>query len=278
MRSSGSSLNLHVRFALLGSTLIFAGTSTQASAQTSATPVAPHKSQEETPNAVGETPRLANHGRDTNLDPLKTFYLKAGGVADYSNEIVTSIRVMLDPRAKVYLIPSVNAIVVRGAPEDLLTAQKIIEEVDRPKPNYRLTYTITESDNGKRVGIQHFAMEMVPGARTTLKNGSKVPVATGSYNSGSSSSQTQFTYLDVGLNFDATIDAGADGVKLRSKVEQSGAIEDKLILGISEPIIRQTVLEGTTTLIPGKSATLGSLDVAASTRHLEIEVILEPIR
>mgnify|MGYP000476360394 CR=1 FL=1 len=43
------------------------------------------------------------------------------------------------------------------------------------------TYTITELDGGKRVGVQHFALALVPGGRTTLKNGSKVPVATGSF-------------------------------------------------------------------------------------------------
>ena len=41
-------------------------------------------------------------------------------------------------------------------------------------------------DGGKRIGTQHFAMIVVTGQRTVLKQGSKVPIVTGSYNAGSS--------------------------------------------------------------------------------------------
>ena len=161
----------------------------------------------------------------------------------------------------------------------LLLADQIVHELDKPKPNYRLTYTVVESENGKRIGVQHFAMAMIPGARTTLKDGSKVPVATGSYNSGGTSgAQTQFTYLDVGLNFDATLTEGAGGLLLKSNVEQSASAEDRTIAGVTEPIIRQAVLAGSSTLQVGKPLTLGSLDVAASTRHLDVEVLLELVK
>jgi hypothetical protein len=59
----------------------------------------------------------------------------------------------------------------------------------------------------------------VTGLRTTLKQGSKVPVVTGTYNPGGPSAQNQMTYVDVGMNFDATLDEFANGVRLRSKVE-----------------------------------------------------------
>jgi hypothetical protein len=39
--------------------------------------------------------------------------------------------------------------------------------------------------------------------------------------------------------------------------------------------VRQTVFEGTSVLTPGKPMTLGSLDVPGSTRHLEIQVMIE---
>ena len=49
-----------------------------------------------------------------------------------------------------------------------------------PRP-YRLTYTLTEMDGTKTIGVQHYEVILVEGGRTTLKNGSKIPVATGSY-------------------------------------------------------------------------------------------------
>ena len=45
---------------------------------------------------------------------------------------------------------------------------------------YRLTYTLTETDGGKRVGTQHFAMIVVSGRKTVLKQGNRVPLVTGS--------------------------------------------------------------------------------------------------
>jgi hypothetical protein len=42
-------------------------------------------------------------------------------------------------------------------------------------------------------------------------------------------------------------------------------------------VIRQTVLEGTSILTPGKQVMLGSLDVPGSTRHLEMGVVVEVV-
>jgi hypothetical protein len=90
--------------------------------------------------------------------------------------------------------------------------------------------------------------------------------------------QTQFTYLDVGLNIDVTLDEDAGGARLKSKVEQSSIGESHEIAGVLEPVVRQTVMEGTSLLTMGKPVSLGSLDITGSTRHLEIEVVLEPAK
>ena len=210
--------------------------------------------------------------------PFQTFYLKNTTQQNDANEIVVAIRNILPPDVKVYLVPSQNAIAMRGTPDELMLTQKMLNELDRPKKTYRLTYTITETDAGKRVGVQHFAMIVVTGQRTTLKQGSKVPVATGSYIAANSQTQTQMTYLDVGMNFDATLDEFSNGVRLNSKVEQSSIAEEKSAAGAEDPIVRQTVLQGTSFLIQGKPLILGSLDVPGSTRHLDIEVVMELVK
>jgi hypothetical protein len=146
------------------------------------------------------------------------------------------------------------------------------------RKTYRLLYTITESDGGKHIGVQHFAMVVVSGKRATLKDGSKVPVVTGSYDQGKSGAQTQFTYLDVGINFDTTLTETASGLQLSAKVEQSSVQESAPIAGVNEPVIRQAVLETTTLAIPGKPLVLGALDLPGSTRHLDVEVTVEPLQ
>lgn len=215
--------------------------------------------------------------RDTSLDPLRTYHLR-GGSANDGNELLTGLRQMLDPLCKLYLVPSQNAILLRCNQEQLVLADEVLHEINTPRQNYRLTYSVVESEGGRRIGVQHFAMTMIENVRTTLKDGSRVPVATGSYNTTGATAQTQFTYLDVGLNFDATLSPGVGGLRLNSKVEQSASGEEKTIAGVTEPIIRQAVLEGSATLQVGKPVMLGSLDVAASARHLDIEVLLEAIK
>ena len=210
--------------------------------------------------------------------PVQTFYLTNVSQIQDANELTTALRNLLDPHDKVYLVPSQNAIFVQGPPDQLALARKLLNDLDRPKKTYRLTYTIAESDAGKRVGVQHFAMIVVTGQRTTLKQGSKVPIATGSYIASNSQTQTQMTYLDVGMNFDATLDEFANGVRLNSKVEQSSIAEEKSGAGAQDPIVRQTVLQGTSFLTQGKPLILGSLDIPGSTRHLDIEVVMDLVK
>jgi type II secretory pathway component GspD/PulD (secretin) len=210
--------------------------------------------------------------------PVQTFYLANATQANDANEITIAVRNLIDASAKIYLVPGQNAITMRGTPDELALAQKIISDLDRSKKIYRLTFTTTETDGGKRVGVQHFAMVVAAGQRTVMKQGSKVPIATGSYNAtGNTGAQTQFTYIDVGMNFDAMLDELANGARLRSKVEQLSIAEQTSGVGVADPIIRQSALEGTSFLTLGKPLVLGSIDIPGSTRHLDVEVVMEQV-
>jgi type II secretory pathway component GspD/PulD (secretin) len=164
---------------------------------------------------------------------------------------------------------------IRGTADDFATAAKIIKDLDRPKKLYRLTYTVSEMDGAKRVSSQRFTMMAADGQRVTLKQGSKVPIATGSVGTAPASAETQFQYLDVGINFDSTLSSVAGGAVMKTKVEQSSVAETTTIAQVQEPVIRQTSLEGTSVLTAGKTLTLGSLDIPGSTRHLDVEVMME---
>ena len=208
----------------------------------------------------------------------KTFYFNYATGQNDLNEIVTAIRNILSPTAKIYMVPGQKAMVVRVIPEDLVTIQKILDELDRPKKTYRLTYTIAEMDGSKRIGSQRFAMVLTSGQRTLMKQGSKVPVVTGTNNKDSGTMENAVSYLDIGMNFDATLEESANGVSLRSKVEQLSLAEEKSGVGVQDPVLRQTVLEGTSFLVPGKPLVLGSVDIPGSTRHLDVEVVMEQVK
>lgn len=227
------------------------------------------------------------HQKHNDLDDLETqtFYLKNASQQADANEIVTALRNILPPEAKVYLVASEDAVVVRTTPEWLASTQSLLNDLDRPKKTCRLTYTVTEIDGTKRVGTQHFAMVVVSGQNTKLKQGSKVPIATGSYNATATTGaspnpagiQTQFTYLDIGMNFNATLNGMENGAMLKSNIEQSSVAPETSGVGPQDPIVRQTSLEGVFFLAPNKPRILGSLDIPGSTRHLDIEVMMEQL-
>jgi type II secretory pathway component GspD/PulD (secretin) len=177
-----------------------------------------------------------------------------------------------------------HTIIVRAVPDDLEAMRKIIADLDRPKKNYRLTYTVTEMDGGKPNGTQRYSMIMTSGQQTSLKLGNKVPIATGSFSAGGpngsnmSPVQTQFTYIDIGMNFDATLTEMGENAMLKSSVDESSVAPVKSdVAGTQQPIVRQASLRGESLLTPGKPVMLGSVDIPGSTSRLDIEVVMQPM-
>ena len=224
------------------------------------------------------------HQKHTDLDDQEdeTFYLTNATQQADANEVVAALRNMLAPESKVYLVNSQDAIVVRTTPELLVRAQKLLADLDLPKKAYRLTYTVTEMDGTKLIGTHHIAMLAVSGQNVRVKQGSKVPIATGSYNTTSTDSkaagvQTQITYIDVGLNFDSTLTAMGDSAMLKASVERSSVAPEPSGVGAQDPILNQTSVSGVFLLPQGKPARIGSLDMPGTSHHLDIDATLEPL-
>jgi len=211
------------------------------------------------------------------VESYQTLYLTNLTQQSDLTDIQTDLRNML-PKARVYALPSQNAISMRGTADDIQLAQKIFAEFDRPRKVYRLTYAITETDGGKTVGTLHYSLIATSGQSTVLKQGSRVPIVTGRSDDDSSKSNTQVQYVDVGLSIEAIADGVHDGARLRTKVSQSSVAEEKSGVGAQDPVIRQTTLDEITTLVPGKPLVLGSLDIPDTTRKQEIEVVVELVR
>lgn len=239
-------------------------------------------------NSETDCSKLSSH--DIRLDceathaQTKTFYLQNVAGQNEANEIMVAARNMFDPGMKIYLVASQNALVVTTYPEQLARVDALVRALDRPRKTYRVTYTLTELDAGKTVSTEHYSMLLADGEHTTMKEGNKIPIATGTYANGaaatspSSEIQTQFTYLDVGMNFDATISVSGTSVRLKSKVEDSSLDQPVTIAGVTEPVVRQSVLDGTSILTLDKPAMLGTIDIPNTARHMDIAVLIEQIK
>jgi len=209
---------------------------------------------------------------------VKTIFLGNAVAQIDANEILVDVRNMADPSIKIFLVASQNAISIGSYPEEIAKVEALIRELDRPHKAFRITYTVATVEDGKTIGTQHYSMVAVDGQRATMKEGDKIPVATGTFSTDSASAQTQFTYLDVGMNFDTTVTSVAGGVSMISKVEQSSIGPTNTIAGVAEPVVRQSVLQSSSNVTLGKPLMLGSIDVPNSTRHLDLDVLVEPLK
>ena len=157
----------------------------------------------------------------------QTFHLAHAYQTRDLNDIQTDLR-NLFTGARIYGVDTQHAISVQGSAEELALAQKVIEDLDKSRKLYRITYMITQMDGGKRVGAEHFELVVAEGTRTILKQGSRVPIVTGSHDNGAGKQNTEVQYQDVGLN----IDAAVDGEILHSKLEQTSPAEERSVVGL----------------------------------------------
>jgi type II secretory pathway component GspD/PulD (secretin) len=212
-------------------------------------------------------------GPDNQARSYQTFYLKNATSQNAANDIQTAMRNMI-PSAKIYYLATENALSFSGRPEDLAQAQKMLADLDRPQQVYRVTYTLSDGHGAPR----RLVLLLVPGRRAMAKQGSRVPIMTGSYKEGGGEpANTQFQYVDVGLNVDASMEGYGDGLRLQSKIEETSISEQKSNVGIQDPIVDQSVLESESAVSSGKPATLGSLDMPDG-KHMEVQVAIEVVQ
>ena len=192
------------------------------------------------------------------------------GPADL-NDIQTALRNAF-PWVKIYGVATRDALVVKGTAEEMQGVRKMITELDRSKKVYRVTYSVSDVENGKRTGTQHYSLVVAAAEKGVLKQGKRVPLVTGVMGEKADSGQTsQVQYIDVGVMVEATI----SGQGLKTKVELTTVADEKSSVGTQDPVIEQTMMEVASGLTGGKPVVLGSVEVPGTTRHEEIEVTTE---
>jgi general secretion pathway protein D len=136
------------------------------------------------------------------------------------------------------------------------------------------TATALFSDSSTKI-IQNPQIRAVDGQKASLKIGDRVPVATGSFQPGIGGVginplvNTQFQYLDVGVNIDITprIHAGRE-VTLKVMMDISNVTGQSNIGGISQPIIGQRKIEHEIRLKEGEVNLLGGMLEDSQTKSL----------
>jgi len=136
------------------------------------------------------------------------------------------------------------------------------------------TATALFSDTSTKL-IQKPQIRAVDGQKASLKIGDRVPVATGSFQPGIGGVginplvNTQFQYLDVGVNIDITPKVHSNGeVTLKVVMDISSVTGTSNIGGISQPVIGQRKIEHEVRLKEGEVNMLGGMLEDSQTRSL----------
>ena len=123
--------------------------------------------------------------------------------------------------------------------------------------------------------LQNPQIRALDGQKASLKIGDRVPVATGSFQPGIGGVginplvNTQFQYLDVGVNIEITPHVHSNGeVTLKITMDVSAVTGQSNIGGISQPIIGQRKIEHEIRLRDGEANLLGGIMEDQQTKQL----------
>ena len=242
-----------------------------------------------------------SRAKHTELDEaaVETFYLTNAWQQNDLNDVQTALRNVL-PGAKVYGVASQSAIVMKGTPDELMLAQKLVNDLDKARPEVVVDIAILEvsknweqtlgiqwptsvgialqapgtsntssttsttgttgttgtttapslydlshlkaTDFAVTVGaatanllltddttkiLQNPRIRATDGQKATMKIGEKIPIATGSYQSGAATAvvsslvNTQFQYQEVGVKIEMTPTRPASWAACRTSRKRS---------------------------------------------------------
>jgi general secretion pathway protein D len=127
------------------------------------------------------------------------------------------------------------------------------------------TANLLLTDSNTKI-LQNPRIRATDAQKATMKIGERIPIATGSYQTGAATAvvsslvNTQFQYQDVGVNIEMTPTVHYDhDVTLKIKIEvtsQSGSVN---ISGVTEPILSQRVVDQVIRLREGEASVLGGI-------------------
>jgi|HubBroStandDraft_5_1064220.scaffolds.fasta_scaffold02899_5 general secretion pathway protein D len=301
-----------------------------------------------TPNTIFVAQDNPAKRKELEQNVIKTFYLSNLSQPTELQDIVNAMRTILEV-SRIQQLPSQGAIVVRGTPDQVALAQKLVDDIDKAKPEVLIevevmqvskdkshtlginpptsisvtlqpninttsttstttttsststsssgislntlaslnatdfqvtiptaTATALMSDSNTKV-IQSPQVRALDGQKATLKIGDRVPIATGSFSSGIGSigagvsplTNTQFQYLDVGVNIDITPRVHANGeISMKLSMDVSDVENYVNIGGISQPVIGQRKIENEIRLKDGEVSLLGGMMEDSRTKAL----------
>lgn len=135
---------------------------------------------------------------------------------------------------------------------------------------YRIEFLIHELEDGKRVNVRHYSMDLNAGDHNHMKVSTRVPVFT-------DERHTQWNYFDVGTEIGCDLKEFGDNVSLFVTSDFSN-FSTPGEQHSSQPIIRHISIAGSTVASLGKSVVIGSADDPSSNRQFQLEATVTRLK
>ncbi len=146
----------------------------------------------------------------------------------------------------------------------------------RDRSTYKVDFTIRDTgDAGGKTG-RKYSLTVNPGVKTVFKVGNRVPVATGGTSAGTLVN-TQFTYVDVGINIECVVNEIGSKFAIHSDLDISTAVMPDKSSSLQNPTISQIKVNLDTTVAPGKPTIVASFDDPVTSRKFDIDVAIAKI-
>lgn len=203
-------------------------------------------------------------------------YLKGVTTQDDAIDILTDLRnLFVRHRVEIFYVSSQNAISMMSTEQEYETARQVVAGMERGPRVFRLTYSISGTDAAGKAMHRNVGMTVASGNESSIVQGQKIPVTTGGF---SSKNGSEVQYLDAGLKLTAKLSGPADDLVLRTRLGESAVVSEKSILGVEDPVLRQTALDTISIVTVGKPLVLGSISVPGTSRQDRVEVTVEPVQ
>jgi hypothetical protein len=133
---------------------------------------------------------------------------------------------------------------------------------------YRLDFTITEFDDGKKINARNYSLLAQVGfSPSMLRIGGRMPVRI----QGSSNTPPQFQYFDLGMNIDCSVREKDGALILDTRIDSS-SMAPQVEESTHQPIERQWRSEVRSVVNPGKPTVILSMEDPTSKGKFQVEV------
>ena len=144
-------------------------------------------------------------------------------------------------------------------------AQKKASDGSEPGHSYRLDFTISELEDGKKINSRQYSINLNSGGQNEIKIGTRVPVE---------AKQGEIQYLDIGTNIWCRL----RDVMLQIRSDLSNFAITEQQAQSTRPVIRQVKIDSSAIATVGKQMVVGSADDPNSKRQFQLEVMVTRLK